>query len=39
MVIAVPNPVTAPIDLSHADLVIESMGDVPLTELIERITR
>lgn len=39
LTVAVPNPVTAPIDLTHADLVIESMEDVPLTELIERLTR
>jgi beta-phosphoglucomutase-like phosphatase (HAD superfamily) len=31
--VAVPNSVTARLDLSHADLVVESLGDLPLDEL------
>lgn len=34
--VAVPNPVTGLLDLSHADLVIRSLAEVPLPELLER---
>jgi HAD superfamily hydrolase (TIGR01509 family) len=32
--VAVPNPLTARLDLGHADLVLGSLADVSLTELI-----
>jgi HAD superfamily hydrolase (TIGR01509 family) len=35
--VAVPNPLTARLDLSHADLVVGSLADVSLAELIERL--
>ena len=35
--VAVPNPVTAQLDLSHADMRLDSLADVPLGELLERI--
>ena len=35
--IAVPNEVTGGLDLSHADLLIESFEDVPLAELLARV--
>ena len=34
--VAVPNEVTKRLDLSHADLVVESLEDVPLEELLAR---
>ena len=34
--VAVPNPITATLALDEADLVLESLEDVPLTELLER---
>lgn len=34
--IAVPNPITATLALDHADLVLESLADLPLPELIGR---
>ena len=34
--IAVPNPITATLALDHADLVLESLADLPLAELIGR---
>ncbi len=34
--VAVPNPMTATLALDDADLVLESLGDVPLAELLER---
>ena len=35
--VAVPNPITATFALDDADLVIESLEDVPLTDLLERL--
>jgi HAD superfamily hydrolase (TIGR01509 family) len=35
--IAVPNPITATLALDHADLVLESLADLTLPELIERL--
>jgi HAD superfamily hydrolase (TIGR01509 family) len=35
--VAVPNAVTARLDLSHADLIVESLEDVPLDELLARV--
>ena len=32
-----PNDVTSALDLSHADLVVESLEDVPLADLLERV--
>ena len=34
--VAVPNPITATLALDDADLVLESLADVPLRELLER---
>jgi len=34
--VAVPNPMTATLALDDADLVLESLADVPLRELLER---
>ena len=36
--VAVPNPVTQHLDLSHADLQLPSLADMPLEALIERLT-
>ena len=35
--VAVPNPITATLALDDADLVLESLADVPLAELLERL--
>jgi HAD superfamily hydrolase (TIGR01509 family) len=35
--VAVPNPLTARLDLSGADLRLESLADVPLRELLKRL--
>ena len=35
--LAVPNEVTASLDLSAADLVVESLEDLPLGALLERV--
>jgi HAD superfamily hydrolase (TIGR01509 family) len=35
--VAFPNDVTTALDFSHADLVIESLEDVPLAELLRRV--
>ena len=35
--IAVPNPITATLDVTHADLVLPSLEDVPLAELLRRV--
>jgi len=35
--VAVPNPVTAQLDIAHADQRIESMADISLRELLHRI--
>jgi HAD superfamily hydrolase (TIGR01509 family) len=37
--VAVPNPLTARLDLSGADLRLDSLADVPLAELLERLER
>jgi HAD superfamily hydrolase (TIGR01509 family) len=34
--VAVPNPVTKSFDLDHADLVVESLAELPLERLLER---
>jgi HAD superfamily hydrolase (TIGR01509 family) len=36
-VVAVPNPVTKHADFSHADLVLGSLGDVALEEILEKL--
>ncbi len=36
-VVAVPNPTTAMLDLSHADLVVSSLAATPLTDLLQRV--
>lgn len=35
--VAVPNPLTSQLDLSHADLILDSLGDISLEELIARV--
>jgi HAD superfamily hydrolase (TIGR01509 family) len=35
--VAVPNPVTAQLDLSHADLRLDSLDAAPLAELLSRV--
>jgi len=35
--VAVPNDVTRALDLSHADLVLDSFGDLPLADLLARV--
>jgi HAD superfamily hydrolase (TIGR01509 family) len=35
--IAVPNPTTAALDVTHADLVLRSLEEVPLGELLRRV--
>ncbi len=35
--IAVPNPITAALDVTHADLVLGSLEEVPLAQLLRRI--
>jgi putative hydrolase of the HAD superfamily len=37
--VAVPNPTTAALDVTHADLVLRSLEDVPLAELLRRVER
>jgi HAD superfamily hydrolase (TIGR01509 family) len=34
--VAIPNPVTRLLELGHADLVVSSLGDLPLDQLIQR---
>jgi len=36
--VAVPNGVTRQLSLDHADLVVESLASIPLSELIGRVT-
>jgi HAD superfamily hydrolase (TIGR01509 family) len=35
--VAFPNDVTSALDLSHADLLLESLADVPLDDLLARV--
>jgi HAD superfamily hydrolase (TIGR01509 family) len=35
--VAVPNPTTVALDVTHADLVLRSLEEVPLTELLRRV--
>ena len=35
--VAIPNSITATLDLSHADLVLRSLSDLPLRDLLERL--
>jgi HAD superfamily hydrolase (TIGR01509 family) len=35
--VAIPNPMTAGLDLSAADLRLDSLADLPLAELLERL--
>jgi HAD superfamily hydrolase (TIGR01509 family) len=37
--VAVPNPTTAALDVTHADLVLRSLEEVPLGELLRRVER
>jgi len=37
--VAVPNPTTATLDVTHADLVLRSLEEVPLAELVRRVER
>lgn len=38
-VVAVPNPLTARLNLDHADLVLESLAELSLVKLIETVER
>jgi haloacid dehalogenase superfamily, subfamily IA, variant 3 with third motif having DD or ED len=35
--VAIPNPITARLSLEHADILLHSMADLPLAELIKRV--
>ena len=35
--VAVPNPTTAALDVTHADLVLQSLAEVPLEDLLLRV--
>ena len=35
--VAIPNTITAPLDLSHADLVLGSLSEVSLAQLLDRL--
>ena len=35
--VAVPNPVTAQLDLSHADVVVASLADLPLADVVDQL--
>jgi HAD superfamily hydrolase (TIGR01509 family) len=37
--VAVPNPTTAGLDVTHADLVLRSLEEVPLAELVRKVER
>jgi HAD superfamily hydrolase (TIGR01509 family) len=37
--IAVPNPTTANLDVTHADLVLRSLEEVPLADLLRRVEK
>jgi HAD superfamily hydrolase (TIGR01509 family) len=37
--VAVPNPLTRQLSLAHADLLISSLADLPLQQLLERVQR
>jgi HAD superfamily hydrolase (TIGR01509 family) len=37
--VAIPNPITARLDLSQADLLLDSLADVTLPDLLERMSR
>src|SRR5487761_1088657 len=36
--VAIPNSITARLDLSHADLVLRSLSDLPLRALLQRLS-
>jgi beta-phosphoglucomutase-like phosphatase (HAD superfamily) len=36
--VAIPNTITAQLDLSQADLVLKSLADVTMAELLERLS-
>ena len=37
--VAVPNPLTRQLSLAHADLLISSLADLPLSQLLEHVQR
>jgi beta-phosphoglucomutase-like phosphatase (HAD superfamily) len=37
--VAVPNPLTRQLSLAHADLLIDSLAELPLQHLLERVQR
>jgi HAD superfamily hydrolase (TIGR01509 family) len=37
--VAVPNPLTRQLSLAHADLLISSLADLPLRQLLEHVQR
>jgi beta-phosphoglucomutase-like phosphatase (HAD superfamily) len=36
--VAIPNTITAGLDLSHADLVLRSLSEVTLPDLLQRVS-
>ncbi|MEA2644346.1 MAG: hypothetical protein QOG08_1372, partial [Chloroflexota bacterium] len=36
--VAIPNSITAKLDLSQADVVLRSLSDLPLRDLLQRLT-
>jgi beta-phosphoglucomutase-like phosphatase (HAD superfamily) len=37
--VAVPNPLTRQLSLAHADLLVSSLADFPLPQLLEHVQR
>jgi HAD superfamily hydrolase (TIGR01509 family) len=37
--VAIPNPITASLDLSHADLLLGSLADATVAQLLERLSQ
>jgi beta-phosphoglucomutase-like phosphatase (HAD superfamily) len=37
--VAVPNPLTRQLPLAHADLLVNSLADLPLQQLLEHVQR
>jgi HAD superfamily hydrolase (TIGR01509 family) len=36
--VAIPNPITSGLDLTNADMIVDSLADITLAELIEKFT-
>jgi beta-phosphoglucomutase-like phosphatase (HAD superfamily) len=37
--VAVPNPLTRQLSLAHADLLVSSLADLPLQQLLDHVQR